>query len=57
VFALEGPMTDDGPWKDAARADRRRVTCGPDRDALAAAYRAEHKLARVPPGTILRPRR
>jgi hypothetical protein len=60
VFAIEGPMTDDVPWKDAARADRRRIMCGPsgpDRDALAAAYRAEHKLAGVPPGTILRPRR
>jgi hypothetical protein len=29
---------------------------GPDRDALAADYHRAHKLAGVPPGSILRPR-
>jgi len=45
VFSVEGPMTDDGPWNNAARHARdrhqRRVACGPtgpDRDALAAEY-------------------
>ena len=50
VFAVEGPMTDDR---------RRRIACGPagpHRDELAAEYRREHKLAGVPPGSILRPR-
>jgi hypothetical protein len=62
VFAVEGPMTDDRPWHSAARHSRdqqRRITCcptGPDHDALAAAYRREHKLAGVPPGSIVRQR-
>jgi hypothetical protein len=30
---------------------------GPDRDALAADYYRTHKLAGVPPGSILRPHR
>jgi hypothetical protein len=40
-FCVEGPMTDDRPWKDAAmnaRNNQRRIECGPadpDRDALA----------------------
>jgi hypothetical protein len=61
-FCVEGPMTDDRPWKDSAlnaRNQGRKVTCGPtgpDRDALAAEYHHAHKLAGVPPGTILRPR-
>jgi hypothetical protein len=35
------------------------TVCGPagaDRDALAAEYRLMHKLAGVPPGSIVRPR-
>jgi hypothetical protein len=62
VFAVEGPMTDDRPWKEAAtyaRNHQHRIVCGPtgaDRDALAAEYHRAHKLAGVPPGSILRPR-
>jgi hypothetical protein len=62
-FCVEGPMTDDRPWKDAAmnaRNNQRRIECGPtdpDRDALAAEFRRTCKLAGVPPGSILRPRR
>lgn len=62
VFTVEGPMTDDQPWNEAAahaRNHQRRVACGPtgpQRDALAAEYRRTHKLAGVPPGSILRPR-
>ncbi|MBS0641264.1 MAG: hypothetical protein JSS43_15425 [Proteobacteria bacterium] len=62
VFAVEGPMTDDRPWKDAAlfaRNNHRRVVCGPsgaDRDALATDYHQVHRLAGVPPGSIVRPR-
>jgi hypothetical protein len=63
VFAVEGPMTDDKRWQEAAREARHhqhRITCGPagpDRDALAADYRGEHQLAGVPPGSIVRQRR
>jgi hypothetical protein len=46
-FSVEGPMTDDGPWKSAARHARdnlhRRIECGsagPDRDALAGKFSA-----------------
>ena len=62
VFAVEGPMTDDRPWKEAAtyaRNQDRKIVCGPtgaDRDELAAEYRHEHRLAGVPPGSIVRPR-
>jgi len=62
VFSVEGPMTDDRPWRDAAmsaRSNQRRIECGPtdpDRDALAADYRRTHRLAGVPPGSIVRPR-
>lgn len=62
VFAVEGPMTDDRPWKEAAshaRNHQRRIVCGPtgtDRDALAAEHRRAHTLAGVPPGSIVRPR-
>ncbi len=63
VFSVEGPMTDDQPWQSATRHARdnqqRRVVCGPtgsDRDALAAEYQRAHKLAGVPPGSIVRPR-
>ena len=62
-FCVEGPMTDDRPWRDAAknaRNNQRRIECGPaapDRDALAADYHHTHGLAGVPPGGILRPRR
>jgi hypothetical protein len=62
VFAVEGPMTDDRPWKEAATSARnrqRRIVCGPtgaDRDALATGYRQAHRLAGVPPGSIVRPR-
>ena len=61
-FCVEGPMTDDRPWKDAAmhaRNNHRRIECGPtapDRAALAAEYQRAHKLAGVPPGSILRVR-
>jgi hypothetical protein len=60
-FSVEGPMTDDRLWKEAAREarnDQRRITCGPsglDRDDLAAEYRRAHKLAGVPPGSIVTP--
>ena len=62
VFAVEGPMTDDRPWNEAAsyaRNHQHRIVCGPtgaDRDELAAEYRRAHKLAGVPPGGIVRPR-
>ncbi len=62
VFAVEGPMTDDRPWKEAvtfARNRQRWIVCGPtgaDRDELAAEYRTAHRLAGVPPGSIVRPR-
>jgi hypothetical protein len=62
VFAVEGPMTDDRPWQSAAREARnhqRRIVCGPtgtDRDELTAEYRRAHKLAGVPPGSIVKPR-
>jgi hypothetical protein len=62
-FSVEGPMTDDRPWQNAARHARdqfgRRVVCGPagpDRNALAAEFRQAYNFAGVPPGTILRPR-
>jgi hypothetical protein len=59
---VEGPMSDDRPWQEGARDARnngRKIICGPagpDRDALAAEYRRVHKLAGVPPGSILRVR-
>lgn len=62
VFAVEGPMVDDRPWQAAAREARnhqRKIACGPtgpNREALAAEHRREHKLAGVPPGSIVRPR-
>jgi hypothetical protein len=62
VFTVEGPMTDDRPWIEAAahaRSHERRVACGPtgaQRDELAAEYRRAHKLAGAPPGGIVRPR-
>ncbi len=62
VFSVEGPMTDDRPWQAAARRARdmeRQVACGPagpDRDALAGEFQEAHKLAGVPPGSIVRPR-
>lgn len=61
-FSVEGPMIEDGPWKNAAlnaRNNERRIECGPtgqDRNALAADYQRQHKLAGVPPGTIVRVR-
>jgi hypothetical protein len=62
VFAVEGPMTDDRPWNEAAtyaRSHERRIDCGPtgpDREALAAEYRRAHRVDGVPPGSIVRPR-
>jgi hypothetical protein len=59
-FCIEGPMTNERPWQDGARDARnngRKITCGPagpDRDALAAAFREANNLAGVPPGSILR---
>lgn len=62
-FCVEGPMTDDKAWINAARHARdnlhRHVTCGPtgpDREALAAEFQRAEKLAGVPPGSIVRPR-
>jgi hypothetical protein len=62
-FCVEGPMTDDRSWNNAARHARdqfgRRVVCGPagtDRNALAAKFQRAEKLAGVPPGNIVRPR-
>jgi hypothetical protein len=61
-FSVEGPMTDDQPWQSAtrrARDNQRHVECGPAgpyRAALAAEYQRAHKLAGVPPGSIVRPR-
>ena len=61
AFSVEGPMTDDRPWQSAARKarnHRHRIVCGPtgeDRDGLAAEFRRTHKLAGVPPGSIVRP--
>ncbi len=63
ILSVEGPMTDDQPWQSAARHARnrqqRQVVCGPTgpyRDALAAECQRVHKLAGVPPGSIVRPR-
>jgi hypothetical protein len=63
LFSVEGPMTDDGPWKNAARHARDRyhrgVECGPsgpDRDALAGRFQRAKQYAGVPPGSIVRPR-
>ena len=62
VFAVEGPITDTGPWDEAAtfaRSHRRHIVGGPtgaQREELAAEYRSAHKLTGVPPGSILRPR-
>jgi hypothetical protein len=60
-FSVEGPMTDDGPWKSAARHARdnlhRRIECGPagpDREALAGKFQRAKKFAGVPPGGIAR---
>jgi hypothetical protein len=62
-FSVEGPMTDDRPWKNAVRHAHdqlgRHVMCGPtgpDRNALAAEFQRAEKLAGVPPGSIVRPR-
>jgi hypothetical protein len=61
-FCIEGPMTDDALWNLAAgraREKGRSVQCGPtgpNRDTLSAEYRQVHKLAGVPPGSIVRPR-
>jgi hypothetical protein len=63
-FSVEGPMTDDQPWNNADRHARdqfrRRVVCGPagpDRNTLAMEFHRAEKLAGVPPGSIVRPRR
>jgi hypothetical protein len=62
-FSVEGPMTDDRPWQNAAHHARdqlgSRIVCGPagvDRNALAAEFQRAEKLAGVPPGSIVRPR-
>jgi hypothetical protein len=62
-FCVEGPMTDDQPWQNAARNARDqfgwRIVCGPagpDRNALVAEFQRTEKLAGVPPGSIVRPR-
>ena len=63
-FCVEGPMTDDQPWNNAARHARdnfhRHVVCGPsglDPKKLAADFQRTEKLGGVPPGSILKPRR
>jgi hypothetical protein len=63
-FCVEGPKTDDRPWQHAARHARdqlgSRIVCGPagtDRNALVAEFQRAEKLAGVPPGSIVRPRR
>ena len=63
LFCVEGPMTNDQPWNNAAHHARdnfhRRVVCGPsgsDRDKLAADFQRTEKLGGVPPGSILKPR-
>jgi hypothetical protein len=62
VISVEGSMTDDLPWHAAGQFARnrheRRISCGPtgtDRDLLATEYRQAHRLAGVPPGSIVRP--
>jgi hypothetical protein len=62
-FSVEGPMTEDRPWKNAVRHDHdqlgRHVMCGPagpDRNAPAAEFQRAEKLAGIPPGSIVRPR-
>src|ERR1700689_4918948 len=60
-FCVEGPMTDDGPWKRAAgraRENERRVQCGPassDRHSLSMEYQRESGLGGCPPGADRRP--
>ncbi len=63
VFCVEGPMSDEKPWTNAARHAHDQLgrhvvagPAGPDRDTLAAEFHCAHKLAGVPPGSILRPR-
>jgi len=63
LFCVEGPMTDDHPWRNGVRFinERRygRITCGPagpDRDALSAEFQATSKYGGCPPGSIVRPR-
>jgi hypothetical protein len=63
LFCVEGPITDDRPWNNAARHARdnfhRRVVCGPsgpDCDRLAIDFQRTEKLGGVPPGSILKPR-
>jgi hypothetical protein len=53
-FCVEGPMTDDRPWNNAARHARdnfhRRVVwgpSGPDRNTLAVDFQRTEKLGRV----------
>ena len=62
-FCVEGPMTDDRPWNNAARHARdnfnRRVVCGPsgpDRNTLATDFQRTEKLGAVPLESILKPR-
>jgi hypothetical protein len=61
LFCVEGPMSDDAPWHLAVGRARqqhdRDVQCGPtgpDRDALASEFQRTHKMAGVPPGSIVR---
>ncbi len=61
-FCVEGPMTDANPWNLAAgraRENGRQVQCGPygpDRDLLSLEFHQSHRMAGVPPGSIVRPR-
>ena len=61
VFSVEGPMTGCGrkPPSLPEAPMKRRIVCDPagaDRETLAAEYRGAHRLAGVPPGSIVRPR-
>jgi hypothetical protein len=59
VFCVEGPMTDDAPWRAAARhaldRQQRHIACGPigpDRDALAAEFQRTNRFAAFRQGAL-----
>ena len=63
LFCVEGPMTDDQPWRRAVQHAKEKQSrhissgpTGPDRDALAREFQQTHKFRGVPPGSIVRPR-
>jgi hypothetical protein len=62
LFCVEGPMTDDRPWRRAAQQAKekknRHIRCGPsgpDRETLAREFQQTKKFCGVPPGSIVRP--